>query len=96
MQLYILKKYARSTCFLMVLIVFIYCYYTGPHGVSAYKKLYAEYTGAVKNLETTRAEVDQIRGCISAYSENSFIIEKYAREQLCMAYPGESVYIFTQ
>jgi len=82
--------YGGVTFFLIVL--FIRFLVWGDVGLMRYQKVKQEVEKKEQKLCVLRKELKNIEETILRWKSSPFVIEKMAREELAMGYPGEKVF----
>jgi cell division protein FtsB len=87
-----IKKALLRALFMVQVVVVIHIFINGKHGwhyITAYQQ---ENKMLAEQVQELKAAVGSLEHQLSTWQNNSYYLEKYAREQLHMAHPSE--YIF--
>ena len=74
------------------LIVFVFMYLCGAHGIQARRQLHIENLNLSDRIASSKTEVAQLEGEIRSWESDSFYKEKLARERLGLAREGDIIY----
>ncbi|MBN1549631.1 septum formation initiator family protein [Candidatus Babeliales bacterium] len=87
-----LKQTLFRIFFGIEVVVFIFMYLCGTHGIQARRQLHIENLGLSDKIAAQRIEVAKLECEIDRWKTDSFYKEKLAREHLGLAREGDIVY----
>lgn len=90
------KKIVLRVFFVSEIAVFLFFYFLGAQGLSQLHAYKQQNVFLQKDIESLEKEVSDLRGSIAEWQEHPFYKEKFAREELQMAYAHEELYLYPE
>lgn len=87
-----IKQLLLRIFWIIELALFMGIYLLGPYGIQAHKSEFKKINSLSKEIDKLSNDVYSLEIDISDFKSENFYKEKIAREELQMAYPGETVY----
>ena len=87
----------RFTPFLLITLACALSYFTiqGSHGWLQLKRINQEASAFSAKNRAMESEIHQIQSEIISINNSDYTLERHAREELGLAKPGETVYLFS-
>lgn len=70
----------------------LYFLVSGDVGITKYYAMKNEVVVQERELRSLKRRVNKLELTLADWNANNFYLEKMAREELCMGYPGEIIY----
>jgi cell division protein FtsB len=90
------KKIALRVFFVSEIAVFLFFYFLGSQGLSKLLAYKQQNQLLQKDIEALEKEVSTLRVSLAEWQALPFYKEKFAREELQMAYPHEELYLYKE
>ena len=94
MQRIIAKKFLYKFLILCIAIFSLSFLTWSEFGLIKHFRIKKEFCKKQHELIALQKEVKKLKKKLTAWKTDPFYIEKMAREELCMGYPNEVVYLF--
>lgn len=88
------KKIVLRTFFVLEIAVFLFFYFLGSHGLTQLLTYKQQNNVLERDIYSLEQDIKNLRRSIKDFQENTFHKEKFAREELQMAYPHEELYLY--